>query len=205
MLFEIKIIEWLQSFSCTALDILTSFSAFFFDYTIIIAVFFLFYFNNKKAYATYYVGIQGLAAIVQTLAKKAFARPRPHIASDTVVSILTSDGYSFPSGHSVAAMGVFMFLMFFIYSENRNKNERITFTILGVIYLLLNMFNRMYLGQHYLTDILGGYLLMIAICSVSYLCFKSYAKAFNFAVYNFDKRLFKKKISEKKETQASDN
>lgn len=201
MLFEIKIIEWLQSFSSTPLDVLTSVAAFFFDYSIIIAVFFLFYFNNKKAFAVYYVGVQCVAGLIQTLAKKIFMRPRPHVVADSVISILTSNGNSFPSGHSVAAMGVFMFLMFFIYSENRNRRERVVFTILGVIYLLLNAFNRMYLGQHYLTDILGGYLLMVAICSVSYLFYKSYAKFFNFIVSNLKKRLFSKGIGEKeKET-----
>ncbi|MBP3631008.1 MAG: phosphatase PAP2 family protein, partial [Clostridia bacterium] len=202
MLFEIKIIEWLQSFSCTALDVLTSLSSYFFDYAIIIAVFFLFYFNNKKAYAGYYVLIQGLGAMVQHLAKKVFMRPRPYLASDTVVSILTSEGSAFPSGHSVAAMGVFMFVMFFIYSENRNKNERITFTILGVLYLLFNMFNRMYLGQHYLTDILGGYLLMVAICSISYLAYKTYVKGYNFVMSNCEKRFIKNKTRESKEKKT---
>ena len=199
MLFELKIIEWLQSFSCAVLDILTSLSSYFFDYAIIIAVFFLFYFNNKKAYAGFYVIIQCVGAIVQKFAKMAFMRPRPHVASDTIVSILTSEGSSFPSGHSVAAMGVFMFVMFFIYSENRNKNERIAFTVLGVVYLLLNMFNRMYLGQHYLTDIIGGYLLMVAICSISYLLYKPYLKSYNFVMANCEKRFIKKKVSESKE------
>lgn len=205
MLFEIKIIEWLQSFSCMALDILTSYASFFFDYTIIIAVFFLFYFNNKKAYAGYYVIVQGVGALVQVIAKKIFMRPRPYLVSDTIVSILTSDGSSFPSGHSVAAMGAFMFLVLFIYSENRNKNERITFTVLGIVYLLTNMFNRMYLGQHYLSDIIGGYLLMVAICSISYLLYKPYAKSYNFIFSNLEKRLGRKKVVKQKETETINN
>lgn len=205
MLFEIKIIEWLQSFSSKPLDILTAYSSFFFDYAIIIAVFFLFYLNNKKCYATYYVVIQGVGALVQHFAKLIFMRPRPHIASETVVSILTSEGSSFPSGHSVAAMGVFMFVIFFIYSENRNKNERAGFTILGIIFLLLNMFNRMYLGQHYLTDIFGGYLLMVAICSISFLLYKPYQKAYNFILGNIEKRLTKKKSSESKEEKTTNS
>ena len=90
-------------------------------------------------------------------------------------------------------------MLFFIYSENRNKNERIAFTVLGVVYLLLNMFNRMYLGQHYLTDIIGGYLLMVAICSISYLLYKPYLKSYNFVMANCEKRFIKKKVSESKE------
>lgn len=205
MLFEIKIIEWLQSFSSRPLDILTAYSSFFFDYAIIIAVFFLFYLNNKKCYATYYVVIQGVGAVIQHFAKLMFLRPRPHVASETVVSLLTSEGSSFPSGHSVAAMGVFMFVMFFIYSENRNKYERLGFTLLGVLFLIFNMFNRMYLGQHYLTDILGGYLLMVAICSISFLLYKPYQKMYNLIVGNIEKRLTKKNNSESKEKKTTNS
>lgn len=198
MAFEVKIIEWLQGFSTGVLDTVVAYGSFFFDYSIIVGVFLLFYLNNKKAYGWYFALVECISALIQVTAKKIFLRDRPYVANPSIRGIFLSNGTSFPSGHSLTAMIVFLFLIFFIFTQTRSKRERICWSALGVVYLLLNAFNRMYLGQHYLTDILGGYFLGIAICSVAFLLYKSYVRGYYQLCGNIEKRINNRK-DEKKE------
>ncbi len=178
MAFEIQIIKWLQSTFSPTLNVAMSYIAFFSDFTIVLAVFFLFWVNKKRAYAVYFALTQGLSALIQKTLKAIIARPRPYVASSEIAGIFNASGTSFPSGHSITAMGVFLFVIYFIYSHSKSKKERTVFTVLGVGYLLLNAFNRMFLGQHFLTDILGGYAIMLVLCFVAYLLYKPYLKLY---------------------------
>jgi membrane-associated phospholipid phosphatase len=61
------------------------------------------------------------------------------------------DGYGFPSGHTSLAVGFWGSLFFFF----KQKWLRVT----AVVFLVAIPFSRMYLGRHFLVDVLGGYLL----------------------------------------------
>lgn len=61
------------------------------------------------------------------------------------------DGYGFPSGHTSLAVG-FWGALFLFFKQKWLK-------VLAVIFLLGIPFSRMYLGRHFLVDILGGYAL----------------------------------------------
>ena len=90
--------------------------------------------------------------LLNTLLKIAFHRHRPSF-SDPIVS-LTS--YSFPSGHTMAATVLCGVLAAFAVKHLHGWRWRLLAVILAVLMVFLIGFSRMYLGAHYLSDVLGA-------------------------------------------------
>ncbi len=66
--------------------------------------------------------------------------------------------FSFPSGHSTIAVTMYGFLAYLIIRQLKEKTAKIA-VILGAIFIILLIgFSRLYLGVHYVSDILAGYL-----------------------------------------------
>jgi undecaprenyl-diphosphatase len=81
--------------------------------------------------------------------KLAFHRPRPELG------FLHLDTYSFPSGHasaSTAAYGLFAYLL----GRNASRRRRILLGVAVVLIVAVVDFSRLYLGVHYLSDVLAG-------------------------------------------------
>lgn len=88
-----------------------------------------------------------------SILKRIFERPRPEWGA------YAGRLDSFPSGHSVLVMILYGFLMYFIWKNVSHIFWRNTLLIIGAIIILLVGFSRIYLGLHYFTDVLGGYIL----------------------------------------------
>lgn len=95
----------------------------------------------------------GVGLFVQ-VGKRTFIRQRP-----VAVAYYPETGYSFPSGHSATAMTLYGLLGYWLVRGRRRIRSRwlVGFCALGLI--LLVGFSRIYLGVHFLSDVLGGYLL----------------------------------------------
>ena len=89
--------------------------------------------------------------------KSILQRPRP-----TEFKIINETGYSFPSGHSMISMAFYGFLIYLIYKNVKNKYLKWTSIILLSILIMMIGFSRMYLGVHYVSDVLAGFLFSIA-------------------------------------------
>ncbi len=94
-----------------------------------------------------------------------FNRTRPHF-STTVWHLITGPGY--PSGHSFAALMCFGLLAYLLVPKMPSRSWKsvvIVFTVLLVLYV---GFSRIFLGDHYPTDVLAGYSLGIAWSALVY-------------------------------------
>ena len=100
-----------------------------------------------------------MAFLFNELLKYLIQRSRPDMSN----WLTDVSGFSFPSGHSMVSMSYYGFLIYLIYlSELRKK--WLLISLLSIIILLVG-FSRMYLGVHYISDVLGGFLI-----SLVYLC-----------------------------------
>ncbi|HQY93379.1 MAG: phosphatase PAP2 family protein [Caldilinea sp.] len=105
---------------------------------------------------------------VNLLVKNLIQRPRPLPDQVTVVATLTS--YSFPSGHVMFYVGFFGFIGFLAYRLLRPSLRRsLLLALFGGLVLLIGI-SRIYLGEHWASDVLGSYLLgslmLVAIIQV---------------------------------------
>lgn len=71
--------------------------------------------------------------------------------------LININGYSFPSGHAMISMAFYGLLIYIIYLLVKDKKVRnILIGLLCLIIFLIGI-SRVYLGVHYLSDVLVGY------------------------------------------------
>jgi undecaprenyl-diphosphatase len=90
--------------------------------------------------------------LLNVLLKNLFVRPRPHF--DDSIRVLTT--FSFPSGHTMLATVFYGALSAFVVSRLRGWLLRALAILLAMFMIVLVGFGRMYLGVHYLSDVLGA-------------------------------------------------
>jgi len=86
-----------------------------------------------------------------------FQRARP----DVVVRAVQITQFSFPSGHATTAAVFFGFLVYLIFRSYSSWKIRIPTVIGASLIILLVDLSRMYLGVHYLSDVIAGNLVGI--------------------------------------------
>jgi membrane-associated phospholipid phosphatase len=91
------------------------------------------------------------------LVKFIIHRPRP--AADLVRVFQNLTDYSFPSGHVMTYVAFYGFLWFLTYTLLRHSWKRTALLFLFGGMVLLVGASRIYLGQHWASDVLGAYLL----------------------------------------------
>lgn len=127
-----------------------------------------FLFQNRSAifYKIRQTGIaaaisMSIGAIVTNLFLKNWvARPRPYDAVKEIVPLIGRQvDFSFPSGHTCAAFACALIIY-------RMLPKR--YGIPAIVLAVLIAFSRMYLGVHYPTDILGGFLVALTSSYLAY-------------------------------------
>jgi membrane-associated phospholipid phosphatase len=96
-------------------------------------------------------------AVINAFVKLPIARPRPR--ADLVEVFFAMSDYSFPSGHTAQYTALFGFAFFLVYVLARRSAWRTALLVLAALPVVLIGPSRMYLGQHWLSDVLGGYAL----------------------------------------------
>jgi undecaprenyl-diphosphatase len=95
----------------------------------------------------------GGGELLNPLLKVIFARERPSF-SDPLVMLTT---YSFPSGHATGATIFYGLAAYLIARGVKSWTWRVLSVVAAVVVVSLIGFSRLYLGAHYLSDVLGGF------------------------------------------------
>lgn len=91
--------------------------------------------------------------LLNTALKALFARPRPTFADPLAVAA----GWSFPSGHSMGTFVAFGMVSYLGLLFLRTLRARLVLVALALGWTVAMGFSRMYLGVHYLSDVLAGF------------------------------------------------
>ncbi|HEY0964794.1 MAG TPA: phosphatase PAP2 family protein [Candidatus Paceibacterota bacterium] len=92
------------------------------------------------------------SALCSNVLKLLFLRPRPEVLLEQLAT------YSFPSGHATSAIalyGVITYILLKIYTDHPYRKAMM---IILIALIILIGFSRVYLGFHYLSDVVAGYL-----------------------------------------------
>lgn len=92
-----------------------------------------------------------LSACVNAAAKELIGQPRPFLYDPRVIALVPAHGFGLPSGHTQSAMVVWGFLA-------ARLRKAWVWGLAGAMIVLIPL-SRVYLGVHFPTDLLGGYLL----------------------------------------------
>ncbi|WP_437287916.1 phosphatase PAP2 family protein [Sorangium sp. So ce406] len=95
--------------------------------------------------------------------KALFARPRPTFDEPLALAA----GWSFPSGHSMGTFVTFGMLSYLGLLFVRTLRVRLALLALAMSWTVAMGFSRMYLGVHYLSDVLAGFAagsMWLAVC-----------------------------------------
>lgn len=123
---------------------------------IIVVVAFLAIFGLRwESISALFAGVS--SGLLNYIVKTAVHRPRP--TSNLVEVFQNISGYSFPSGHVMFYMAFFGFLLFLTFTLVKRTWWRYLLMTLLILLILLVGVSRMYLGEHWASDVLGGYLL----------------------------------------------
>ena len=127
--------------------------------------------SNKKYGLLLFINTIFIFLLNQGL-KLIFLRERPF---DLMITY--EDGYSFPSGHTMMGIAFYGFIIYIIWQMNLSIRMKKIFTVLLIVLMILICLSRVYLGVHYLSDVLAGIFISLAYLIVFIKGVKKYVKS----------------------------
>ena len=121
---------------------------------------------QRKRHGAIMLMIACLGAFILNLGMKfIFARPRPALWQP----LIEETSYGFPSGHALGSLVLYGFLAY-LFVQRYPLRSGLTYLITITLITLIGL-SRLYLGVHYLSDILAGFatgLLWLILCIFLY-------------------------------------
>ena len=153
---DLGIIEAIQSVRTGFFDVVFNIITAMGDINFFIVVFSFLYWVYNKLFAVNFAINYSLVAVFNSLVlKNIFRRPRPLYASKKYLPYKGyPTSYSFPSGHSA---GISAVTSYNVYEAKKDKKAFKILLPISIVICLLIGFSRMYLGVHYLTDVIVGF------------------------------------------------
>ena len=115
--------------------------------------------QRKKREAVFFAVALMSGEIIKEFLKFIFHKERP----DASLALMQENGYSFPSGHAFMSIIFYGMICYFIYQVCKNKWQKIILIIITAILIFLIGYSRIYLGVHWISDVLAGWLIGGAI------------------------------------------
>jgi len=110
--------------------------------------------KGKYRFAALLLGTMLGEVILDLILKEAYARVRP----EAYFNYPLPTSFSFPSGHALGSMCLYGCLCWLLKLSGAEKWKVATFGAGALLFVLLIGISRIYLGVHYPTDIIAGYL-----------------------------------------------
>ena len=144
----------ISDFATPIAKFITNFGGAIFLITLTVILFILI--KNKKIGLSIFSNLV-IITVLNQLLKRILQRTSP-----TEFRIIEETGYSFPSGHSMVSMAFYGYLIYLIYKYVKNKYVKWILIVLLSILICSIGVSRIYLGVHYTSDVLGGFLVSIS-------------------------------------------
>ncbi|QDP40363.1 phosphatase PAP2 family protein [Radiobacillus deserti] len=156
--FDTVLIEALKTIETDVLDfimlIITELGSVWFLTTCSIIVILLLWFRGKDNFGimAFLIAIAGGGIITRVL-KEFYGRGRPTINPE-----IDAVGFSFPSGHSMGSLIFYGFMIYFLLKSRISKQFKTILSFFSSCLIILIGFSRIYLGAHFPSDVIAGYL-----------------------------------------------
>lgn len=102
------------------------------------------------------------SAILTLILKFYFERDRPN----ELIRLVEVNGYSYPSGHSLSSAAIYFTVAILLCQIHIQQKERIIVISFTSIFVFLIAMSRVYLGVHYMSDVIAGVLVGIGWASI---------------------------------------
>jgi len=139
-------------------------------FMIIISVLALIFMKDKKRALALAICLT-IVGLLNLFVKLAVARPRPDYG------LIEESGKSFPSGHAMISMGYYGFLIYL--SQGMRRWAKLSASIILPIAIILLGISRVYLGVHYMSDVIAGWSLGFVILVIFVLIYELIIKKTN--------------------------
>lgn len=114
-----------------------------------------FYWKRHYIYAIGIITTVGVTEFISLILKDVIGRHRP----PEFIALVSETSPSFPSGHTIAAVSFFGFLIYFFYKNIENKSLRNLLMFICGFAIFLAGFTRIYLGAHWPSDTFASYII----------------------------------------------
>ncbi|MFA9354734.1 phosphatase PAP2 family protein [Pediococcus pentosaceus] len=127
--------------------------------TIIIAL--AIWLNKNRTMAIWIIFTQIIGSGIAEIVKNIVQRPRP------TLQVIKDTGFSYPSGHTFCTAILIMVILFIMVPMINDQEVQALVSILSVLWFVVIAISRIYLRDHFPTDVIGSTLLAISWWEVS--------------------------------------
>lgn len=158
MNFDSAVYNFIISFKSNFLTNIFKFITFFGSSIPLISICIISFLFIKNKKIPMYISINLIVtAIFNLLLKNIIRRNRP-----VGYRLVEETGFSFPSGHSMASMAFYGLIIYLVFKYVKNKYAKIALCTFFSILIVAIGISRIYLGVHYPSDVLAGFMISLS-------------------------------------------